>query len=156
MRTKKNTERYFHPDKNISSPVDHNSLRIGFVPAVSHCRPLWWTAVVEAGTYRSVPPPPFIPCCRRPTGPWAWMAWMWPGCDLSTWSSHSPSRREKLQVSVLSPLAPTGSRPTMAYTGDLASVCVRVCVACVNPQPLHSFRRRANAIWESGQAWHHR
>ena len=35
---------------------------------------------------------------RQQTDQWEWMVWMWLDLDLLTWSSHSPSRRERSQV----------------------------------------------------------
>ena len=39
---------------------------------------------------------------RQQTDQWEWMVWTWQGWDRLTWSSHSPSRRERSQVAWMS------------------------------------------------------
>lgn len=71
-----------------------------FYPSVLHCVLLLFVVVTTPIT--TVSSPTVFDLCplspRQQTDRWGWMAWMWRGLDRLTWSSHSPSRRERSQV----------------------------------------------------------
>lgn len=86
--------------------LSHPILFVGVWKLVPLCPALLTASVTYAVTVTT----PIIPTStqavsdlcplssRQRTDRWEWMVWMWQGWDHLTWSSHSPSRRERSQV----------------------------------------------------------